>query len=97
MEKSEAGMKKNKSRRPINLNQNIIIINNIVVFYTICKKYNEIQLTKNKMYLNNRKMTNHPPSTANNTIRLPNNTRDALLGCTDVRVVKSDDSGRRAI
>ena len=25
------------------------------------KKYNEIQLTKNKMDLNNRKMTNHPP------------------------------------
>ena len=33
------------------------------------KKYNEIQLTKNKMDLNNRKMTNHPPSPANqNTI-----------------------------
>ena len=26
------------------------------------KKYNEIQLTKNKMDLNIRKMTNHPPS-----------------------------------
>ena len=26
------------------------------------KKKNEIQLTKNKMDLNNRKMTNHPPS-----------------------------------
>ena len=26
------------------------------------EKYNEIQLTKNKMDLNNRKMTNHPPS-----------------------------------
>ena len=25
-------------------------------------KYIEIQLTKNKMDLNNRKMTNHPPS-----------------------------------
>ena len=26
----------------------------------IWKKYNEIQLTKNKMDLNNRKITNHP-------------------------------------
>ena len=26
------------------------------------EKYNEIQLTKNKMDLNNREMTNHPPS-----------------------------------
>ena len=26
------------------------------------KKYNEIQLTKNKMDLNNQKMKNHPPS-----------------------------------
>ena len=26
------------------------------------EKNNEIQLTKNKMDLNNRKMTNHPPS-----------------------------------
>ena len=35
---------------------------NIEVFYKIMKKYNEIQLTKNKMDLNNRKMNNHPPS-----------------------------------
>ena len=35
---------------------------NTVVFYKIWKKYNEIQLTKNKMDLNNRKITNHPPS-----------------------------------
>ena len=26
------------------------------------KKYNEIQLTKNNINLNNRKMKNHPPS-----------------------------------
>ena len=26
------------------------------------EKYNEIQSTKNKMDLNNRKITNHPPS-----------------------------------
>ena len=32
----------------------------MVVFYKTWKKYNKIQLTKNKMYLNNRKMTNHP-------------------------------------
>ena len=35
---------------------------NMVIFYKIWKKYDEIQLTKNKMDLNNRKMTNHPPS-----------------------------------
>ena len=34
----------------------------MVIFYKKWKKYNEIQLTKNKMDLNNRKMTNHPPS-----------------------------------
>ena len=35
----------------------------MVIFYK-WKKYNEIQLTKNKMDLNIRKMTNHPPSPA---------------------------------
>ena len=40
---------------------------NIVVFYKIWKKCNGIQLTKNKMDLNNRKMTNHPPSPATRT------------------------------
>ena len=34
----------------------------MVIFYEKLKKYNEIQLTKNKMELNIRKMTNHPPS-----------------------------------
>ena len=34
----------------------------MVIFYKKWKKYNEIQLTKNKIDLNNRKMTNHPPS-----------------------------------
>ena len=34
----------------------------MVLFYKKWKKYNEIQLTKNKMALNNRKLTNHPPS-----------------------------------
>ena len=33
----------------------------MVIFYK-WKKYNEIPLTKNKMDLNIRKMTNHPPS-----------------------------------
>ena len=37
---------------------------NMVIFYKKWKKYNEIQLTKNKMDLNNRKVTNHPPSPA---------------------------------
>ena len=34
----------------------------MVTFHKKWKKYNEIQLTKNKMDLNIRKMTNHPPS-----------------------------------
>ena len=34
----------------------------MVIFYKNLKKYNEIQLTKNKMDLNIGKMTNHPPS-----------------------------------
>ena len=34
----------------------------MVIFYKKLKKYNEIQLTKNKMDLSIQKMTNHPPS-----------------------------------
>ena len=34
----------------------------MVIFYKRWKKNNEIQSTKNKMGLNNRRMTNHPPS-----------------------------------
>ena len=34
----------------------------MVIFYMKWKKYNEIQLTKNKIDLNNRKLTNHPSS-----------------------------------
>ena len=34
----------------------------MVIFYKKWKKYNEIQFTINKMDLNIRKMTNHPPS-----------------------------------
>ena len=40
----------------------------MVIFYKKWKKYNEIQLTKNKMDLNIRKMTNHSPSPHNNII-----------------------------
>ena len=36
----------------------------MVIFYKKWKKSNEIQLTKSKMDLNIRKMTNHPPSPA---------------------------------
>ena len=34
----------------------------MVIFNKKLKKYNEIQLTKNKMDLNIRKIINHPPS-----------------------------------
>ena len=70
MEKSKAGA---KERSPDSLslpNQNTILIN-IKCYY--CKRYeknNEIQQTKNKMVLNNRKMTNHPPSPENSE-RIP--------------------------
>ena len=40
----------------------------MVIFYKKWKKYNEIQLTKNKMDLNIRKMANQPPSPVNNEI-----------------------------
>ena len=33
----------------------------MAIFYKKWKKYNKIQLTKNKMDLNIRKMTNHRP------------------------------------
>ena len=34
----------------------------MLVFHNIWKKYDKIQLTKNKMDLNNQKIKNHPPS-----------------------------------
>ena len=34
----------------------------MAIFYKKWNKYNEIQLTKNKMDLNIQKITNHPPS-----------------------------------
>ena len=41
----------------------------MVIFYNKkWKKYNKIQLTKNKMDLNIRKMTNHPPSPGENDL-----------------------------
>ena len=66
-------MERNKARRqkrsPAGLthsNQNTIVINTILKYFLkIWKKYNEIQLTENKMDLNNRKITYHPPSPAN--------------------------------
>ena len=75
MEKSTAGTNKRSPDSLSHPNQNtsyhiLILIKivyfdnkqNMVIFYKKWKKYNEIQLTKNKMNLNNRKMTNHPPS-----------------------------------
>ena len=64
MERSKAGMEKNYSNSLSHPNAVLLSNNNnhnIVVFYKIWEKYNEIQLTKNKMDLNNGKMTNHPP------------------------------------
>ena len=39
----------------------------MVIFYKKWKKYNEIQLTNNKMDLNIRKMTNYPTDEKLNT------------------------------
>ena len=39
----------------------------MVIFH---KKWKSIQLTKNKMDLNVRKMTNHPPSPVQNKIKI---------------------------
>ena len=58
----QSGHEQKTSRRPITskpkYNNNK---QNMVIFYKKWQKYNEIQLTKNKMDLNNRKMTHHPP------------------------------------
>ena len=65
IERSKAGTKKKvliKISPNQNPNQNIIIINKIVKSFKDKEKHNEIQLTKNKMNLNNRNMTNHSPS-----------------------------------
>ena len=63
MERSKAGTNKRSPDGLSHPNQNTIIIKqNMVIFYKKWKKYNEIQLTKSKMDLNIRKMTNHPPS-----------------------------------
>ena len=60
MERNEAGTKERNADCQSLPNQNTMLINIMVLFYKIWKKYNEIQLTKNKMDLNNRTM-NHPP------------------------------------
>ena len=62
MEKIKAGTK-NRSPDGLSLPNQNTIIENIKLQYSIrWKKYNEIQLTKNKADLNNLKMKIHPPS-----------------------------------
>ena len=63
MERSKAGTKK-KVRRPVTIpNQNTILINIKLYYFIIYGKItNAIQLTKNKMDLNNLKIKNHPSS-----------------------------------
>ena len=61
MERSKAGKKEKKSIRHITIKPKCNINkHNIVLFYKVLNKYNAIQLTKNKMGFNNRKLTNHP-------------------------------------
>ena len=62
MEISKAGTKQ-RSPNGLSLpNQNTILINIILQYSIRNGKNNEIQLTRNKIGLNNRKMKNHPPS-----------------------------------
>ena len=66
-ERREYGKKKSRHESPdsLSLPNQIIILINIKCYYfkRYGKKYNEIQLTWNKVDLNNRYlMTNHPPS-----------------------------------
>ena len=65
MEKRTAGAKGRSPDSRFLPDQNTILIDiNLNVFTRYGKKYNEIQFTKNKMDLINRKMTNHPPPPA---------------------------------
>ena len=63
MERNKVGT---KERSPDSLsipNQNEILINIKLYYFTrYGKKYNEFQLTRNKMDLNIQKITSHPPS-----------------------------------
>ena len=49
--------RRNNTKPKYNINKH-----NFLVFYKICEKLNEIQLIKNKMDLNKRKIKNHPRS-----------------------------------
>ena len=62
MERSNAGTKKQTFRQPITTWSKYNNKKHNILFYKIWKKYNEIQLTNNKMDLNNWKMKNHSPS-----------------------------------
>ena len=53
----------------------------MVIFYKKWKKYNEIQLTKNKMDLNIRKMINHPPSPGEERVKTQSNTIMINITC----------------
>ena len=66
MERSKAGKNKRSPDGLLYPNQNNNNKQNMVIFYKKWKKYNEIQLTKSKIDLNIRKMTNHTPSPGNN-------------------------------
>ena len=68
----------------------------MVIFYKKWKKYNEIQLTKNKMDLNIRKMTNHPPSPGDGKKRASTDggVFDSALNshnCSETKLKKADD------
>ena len=66
-ERNKAGMRE-RSPNGQTMHNKIQYNNNkhiFLVFYKIWKKFNEIQLTKNKIDLKNQKMKNHPPSADN--------------------------------
>ena len=61
MERSKAGTKERRFDGLSLPNQNTLI-NIIWYYFTRYGKVHEIQLTKNKMDFNNRKLTNNPPN-----------------------------------
>ena len=62
MERSKAGVKERSPEGLSHPNQKNNNKHNILIFYKKWKKYNEIQLTKIKMDINIRKITNRQPS-----------------------------------
>ena len=60
----------------------------MVILYKKWKKYNEIQLTKNKMDLNIWKMTNRPPSPVNHLICTTPDTEQIVISILHYLIIQ---------